>query len=212
MPSKPWAAVDGNTSAHVGTFSSRGSRAEKDFEKMRSRCRRLDFNCPTFDNPPRKLDRVDLDMYPMASPESPLPPRSPGFYLFRSHSSIPPPTPYSTNDSLLHEVLPHFTRQFMRSVTSVILPVVLLPFHFFFLFLSIMTTVLAGIFLSWHAFMVYLDIGVNTASQIYSDFAFGGRKTARRRLDLLRKAVDRGEVVRLEYERPRARGRGLTIG
>jgi hypothetical protein len=150
----------------------------------------------------------------MNSPESPVPQRSPGFYLFRSNSSIPPPLPSSspTTDSFLHEVLPHMTRQIMRSVTSVILPIILLPFHFFFLFLSIMTTLLAGVFLSWQAFMVYFGIGMNTVSQIYSDYAIGGKKISRQRRDLLRRVVmERDETVRIESVRPRVRGRGLTI-
>jgi hypothetical protein len=101
----------------------------------------------------------------------------------------------------------------MRSVTSVVLPIVLLPIHFGLLFLSVLTTVMAGVFLSWRAFMVYLDIGVNTAQQVYSDYAVGGRRIGRQRRDLLRKVVlEREEAVR-GSEKPRIRERrGLTIG
>src|SRR5436190_19172024 len=113
----------------------------------------------------------------MPSPESPAPPRSPGFYLFRSNSSIPPPQTALPSDSFFHQILPFFVRQLLRSVTSFLLPIILLPFHFFFLFLSILTTALAGVFLSWRAFIVYLDIGMNTASQIYSDYAIGGSRS-----------------------------------
>lgn len=149
----------------------------------------------------------------MASPESPIPPRSPNFYLFRSNSAIPPPTPrLPPEDSFIRDVLPHITRQITRSVTSVILPIVLLPFHSFLFVLSVITTLLAALFLSWRAFMVYVDIGFNTASQVYSDYAFGGKKIGRRRRDLLRRVVlEREEAVRVENNRPRQRGRGVTI-
>jgi hypothetical protein len=146
----------------------------------------------------------------MPSPESPIPPRSPGFYLFRSHSSIPPPSP-TLNASILYEVLPHFARQVFRNVTSIVLPIILLPLHFFFLFLSITTTLIAATFLSYRALMVYMDIALSTMGQIYADYV-NGRK-GRRRRDLLRKVVlEREEAVRLENLRPaRNRTRGLTI-
>lgn len=61
--------------------------------------------------------------------------------------------------------------------------------------------------------MVYLDIGVNTAQQVYSDYAVGGRRVGRRRRDLLRKVVlEREEAVR-GIEKPQIRERrGFTIG
>jgi hypothetical protein len=61
--------------------------------------------------------------------------------------------------------------------------------------------------------MVYLDIGVNTAQQVYSDYAVGGRRVGRRRRDLLRKVVlEREEAVR-GFEKPQIRERrGFTIG
>src|SRR5579862_9726205 len=102
------------------------------------------------------------------SPPSPFPPRSPGFYLFRSHSSIPPPPPPSpspsttTSTTLITDILPHLIRHLMRSATGIILPVVLLPFHFFLLILSVMTTCVALLFLWARAFIVYIDIGLNT--------------------------------------------------
>jgi hypothetical protein len=76
-----------------------------------------------------------------------------------------------------------------------------------------MTTILAAAFLSWRAFIVYLEIGMNTASQVYSDYAVGGRKGGRRRRDLLRKVVfEREKAIRSENERPKTRERrGLTI-
>jgi hypothetical protein len=149
----------------------------------------------------------------MTTPESPVPPRSPSFYIFRSNSAIPPPTPQThSNDSFIHDILPHLARQTIRSVTAVILPIVLLPFHFFLFVLSVITTLLAALFLSWRAFMVYVDIGFNTASQVYSDYAFGGKRIGRRRRDLLRRVVlEREEAVRAENNRPLQRGRGLTI-
>lgn len=60
--------------------------------------------------------------------------------------------------------------------------------------------------------MVYLDIGWNTAQQVYSDYAVGGRRVGRRRRDLLRRVVlEREEAVR-ESDQPRVRERrGLTI-
>src|SRR5579862_9535562 len=93
------------------------------------------------------------------SPPSPLPHRSPGFYLFRSHSSIPPPPPPSpsppppTPPPPLPDILPHLIRHLMRSATGIILPVVLLPFHFFLLILSVMTTCVALLFLWARAFI-----------------------------------------------------------
>ena len=60
--------------------------------------------------------------------------------------------------------------------------------------------------------MVYIDIGFNTASQVYSDYAFGGKRVGRRRRDLLRRVVlEREEAVRAESERPKQRGRGNTL-
>jgi hypothetical protein len=150
----------------------------------------------------------------MISPESPTLPRSPGFYIFRSHSSIPPPEPpLPQPSSLFHEILPSITRQLIRSITSVLLPIILLPFHFFFLLLSIMTTILAAVVLSWRAFMVYLDIGMSTTSQVYSDYTIGRRRVDKRRRDLLRKIVlEREKAIRAENERPKTRERrGLTI-
>lgn len=67
-----------------------------------------------------------------------------------------------------------------------------LPFHFF-LFFSVITTILI---LSWMAFTVYLDIGINTASQIYSDYAVGERRIGKRRLELLRGIVLEREAIR----------------
>jgi len=148
----------------------------------------------------------------MTSPDSPVPVRSPSFYLFRSNSSIPPPHSPINHESVLHEVIPHLARRIIRRVTSVVLPIVLLPFHFFFLFLSIITTIMAALFLSWRGFLVYLEIAMNTVEQVYSDFAVGGNKLGKRRRDLLRKVViDREEAVRQEQIRPRPRGRGMTI-
>ena len=150
----------------------------------------------------------------MISPESPLPPRSLGFYLFRSNSSIRPPTerPDTGKDTFLHKTVPHLVRRIMRSVTSVVLPVILLPFHFLFLFLSILTTILATVFLSWRAFVVYLDIAMNTASQVYSDYVIGEKKMERRKKDLLRKDVlEREEAVRSENVPHNTRSRGRTI-
>jgi hypothetical protein len=100
----------------------------------------------------------------------------------------------------------------MRSVTAIILPIILLPFHFFFLVLSIITTLLAGAFLSWRAFMVYVDIAMDSLGQVYADYVVGGKRRGRRRRDLLRKVVlEREEAVKAHNERPRARGRGSTI-
>ena len=67
--------------------------------------------------------------------------------------------------------------------------------------------------LSWRAFIVYLDIGLNTASQIYSNYAVGGKGGGNKRRDLLRKVVlEREEALRIERERPKTRERrGLTI-
>lgn len=66
------------------------------------------------------------------------------------------------------------------------------------------------LFLSLRAFGVYIEIGMNTLSQLYSDYALGGKRIGRRKRDLLRRvAIEREESVRAE--RPRARGRGLTI-
>jgi hypothetical protein len=147
----------------------------------------------------------------MAAPESPPPPRSLGFYLFRSYSSIPPPSPL-IHDSFLHEVFLHFARQISHSVTSVLLPIILLPFHFFFLFLSIVTTLIAMVFLSYRALVVYLNIIFNTIGQIYSDYLAGG-KGGRQRRDLLRTvAFEREESVRMSNLRfGRNRSRGVTI-
>ena len=60
---------------------------------------------------------------------------------------------------------------------------------------------------------MYLDIGINTASQVYSDYAVGGRRVGRKRRDLLRKVLlEREEALRMERERPKTRERrGLTI-
>ena len=59
---------------------------------------------------------------------------------------------------------------------------------------------------------MYLDIGMNMAGEVYSDYAVGGRRIGRRRRDLLRKVVlEREEAVRGEHDRPKQRGRGLTI-
>jgi hypothetical protein len=146
----------------------------------------------------------------MTSPESPIPPRSPGFYLFRSNSAIPPPlTPPPREDSFLHDIFPHLTRQLIHSVTSILLPVILLPFHFFFLFLSIITTLLAGSCLLWRAFIVYVSIGMDTFWQVYSD-AVGGRSGKRRRELLRRVVMEREEAVRAE-QKPITRNRGLTL-
>jgi hypothetical protein len=148
----------------------------------------------------------------MSSPDSPLPPRSPSFYIFRSNSSIPPPEPPPKTDSLLTDVLPHLLKQSMRSVTAVALPIILLPLHFFFLVLSIITTVLAGAFLSWRAFMVYVDIALDTFKQVYEDYVLGTKETGRRRRKLLKKAVlEREDAVKAPAERPHPRGRGSTI-
>ena len=97
-------------------------------------------------------------------------------------------------------------------VAAIVLPIILLPIHFFFLVLSILTTVLAGAFLSWRAFVVYLEIGMDTLGRIYTDI-FKGRSTGRRRRDLLKKAVlEREDAVKAAQNyQPRARGRGLTI-
>jgi hypothetical protein len=76
-----------------------------------------------------------------------------------------------------------------------------------------MTTWVAFLFLWARAFVVYIDIGINTASQVYSDYAFGGRRIGRRRRDLLRRVVlEREQAVRVESERPKQRGRGATLG
>jgi ABC-type methionine transport system permease subunit len=148
----------------------------------------------------------------MLNSESPIPPRSPSFYRFRSHSSIPPPQPHHETDSLVTDVIPHLVKQSIRSVTAIILPIFLLPFHFFFLVLSIITTLLAGAFLSWTAFMVYVDIAMDSLGQVYADYIVGGKRRGRRRRDLLRKVVlEREEAVKAYTERPRARGRGSTI-
>jgi len=59
---------------------------------------------------------------------------------------------------------------------------------------------------------VYLEISVNTLSQIYTDYAVGGRKVGRRRRDLLRRVVlEREEAVRAEKLKTKTRGRGWTI-
>src|ERR1700738_3283531 len=110
----------------------------------------------------------------MSTPESPVPPRSPGFYLFRSNSSIRPPQSAPATDSLVADILPHLFRRIMRLVAAIVLPIILLPIHFFFLVLSILTTVLAGAFLSWRAFVVYLEIGMDALGRIYTDI-FKGR-------------------------------------
>jgi hypothetical protein len=100
----------------------------------------------------------------------------------------------------------------MRSVTAVVLPIVLLPFHFFFLVLSIITTLVAGAFLSWRAFMVYVEIAMDTLGQVYADYVLGSRKTGRRRRDLLRRVVlEREDAVKAQNERPNRRGRGSTL-
>jgi hypothetical protein len=66
--------------------------------------------------------------------------------------------------------------------------------------------------LSWRAFMVYLAIGMNTASQVYSDYAVDERKVGKRKRELLRRIVlEREEAIRIEHERQKTRGRGLTI-
>jgi hypothetical protein len=51
------------------------------------------------------------------------------------------------------------------------------------------------------AFTVYLDIGMNTPSQIYSDYAVDERRIGKRRLELLRGIVlEREEPIRMEHE------------
>lgn len=151
----------------------------------------------------------------MNSPESPLHP--PSFYVLHSNSSIPPPTqtpspPTQSRPSIVYTILPHLARRVTHSITSVLLPVALLPFHLFFLFLSIVTTLLAILFLSTTAVRVYLEIGMNTLTQVYSDYAIGGRKIGRRRRDLLRRVVlEREEAVRAEKMNARMRARGMTI-
>lgn len=150
----------------------------------------------------------------MTSPESPIPPRSPGFYLFRSNSSIPPPVPPTT--SFFHTILPSLIRQLIRSITSILLPIILLPLHFLFLFLSILTTVLAMLFLSWRGFVVYLDIGMTTASQVYSDLVGDRGKRGEGRQEILRRVVleREREVGRMAAERGAVRTRarrGLSI-
>jgi hypothetical protein len=164
----------------------------------------------------------------MSSPDSPLLPHSPGFYVFHSKPSIPPPALTATATAIgatrtargappttatvLHTVLPHLARRLTHSVTSVVLPIALLPFHLFFLFLSLITTLLALLFLSARALQVYLEIGMTTLSQMYSDYVEGGRKVGRRRRDLLRRVVlEREEAVRAEKLSGRMRGRGLTM-
>ena len=116
------------------------------------------------------------------------------------------------HDSSLGEAFPHFVRQIVGFVTSIALPIVLLPFHFFFLFLSISTTLLASLLLFLRVFLVYLDVIVHTAGQIYADYTHGGRKQDKRRRDLLRKVANqREEAVRGGNERLKYRGRGATI-
>jgi len=156
----------------------------------------------------------------MRTPSSPLRPRGPGFYVFRDNSSIPPPrTPTSlatppgcAQPSVVHTILPQLGRRLTRSISSILLPVALLPFHLFFLFLSVVTTFLALLFFSVRTLQVYLEISVNTLSQIYTDYAVGGRKVGRRRRDLLRRVVlEREEAVRAEKLKTKTRGRGWTI-
>ena len=49
---------------------------------------------------------------------------------------------------------------------------------------------------------------MNTASQIYSDYAIGGSRSGRRKRDLVRKVVlEREESLRAGNERPRTRER-----
>ena len=61
--------------------------------------------------------------------------------------------------------------------------------------------------------MVYLDIGMNTASQVYSDYVVGESRIGKRKRELLRKLVlEREEAIRMEHERPKTRvRRGLSI-
>ena len=74
------------------------------------------------------------------------------------------------------------------------------------------TTLVALVFLWLRAFGVYLEIGANTLSQVYSDYAVGGKRVGRRRRDLLRRVVlEREQAVRVENERPAQRGRGNTL-
>jgi len=148
----------------------------------------------------------------MSSPESAPLPRSSSFYYFRSNSSIPPPRQIESDTSnvFLPHIIPHVIKRIVRSVAAVVLPIVLIPFHYFLLILSVITTILAMLFLSLRAFVVYIEIGMNTLSQLYSDYALDGKRIGRRKRDLLRRVViEREESVRAE--RPRARGRGVTI-
>jgi len=150
----------------------------------------------------------------MSSPESAPLPRSPSFYRFRSRSSIKPPLPSTTptlNSLLYNNILPHVLKRLIRSITAVILPIILLPFHYCLLLLSITTTLLAMLFLSLRAFGVYLEIAMKTLSQVYSDYAMPGKRNRRRRRDLLIRAVLEREEAARAVEPVRSRGRGMTI-
>lgn len=61
--------------------------------------------------------------------------------------------------------------------------------------------------------MVYLDIGMNIATQFYSEYAVDERKIGKRRRELLRRIVlEREEAIRMEQELPQTREkRRLTI-
>jgi ABC-type methionine transport system permease subunit len=146
----------------------------------------------------------------MSSPGSPLrlrgPPRPYEPFLT---SELSPQRGKPVQTSFFRDILPHVIKRIARTLASVILPIALLPFHFFFLILSIITTLLAFAFLSWRAFMVYVDIAMDTLSQVYQDYVVGSKRTGRRRRDLLRKVVL--ETVRAQSQPPQARGRGLAI-
>jgi hypothetical protein len=144
-----------------------------------------------------------------SSSESPPLPRSPAFYRFRSYSSIKPLDIQSTS-AQHHQILPHILKRIMRSVAAVILPIILLPFHYCLLLLAMLTTILSMVFLSLRAFGVYLEITMKTLSQVYADFAMPGRRSRRRKRDLLiRVVLEREEAARTEPIR--SRGRGFTI-
>src|SRR5262245_38461871 len=129
----------------------------------------------------------------MSAPEFPPLPRSPSFYYFRSNSAISPPRSSSPSSPsrrklLVDDGLPHFMGRMMCSVAAVVLPVVLLPFHFFLFVLSVSTTLAALVFLSLRAFAVYVGIAVRAASQMCSDYVLQERK-GRKKRDFLRRLV-----------------------
>jgi hypothetical protein len=121
-------------------------------------------------------------------PPPPPPPSSPSFYTFNSNTAIDYPAPRSTRKSFLQDVLPHFTRRILRSLTEIILPFILLPFHFFLLVLSVCTTVLAIAFLMLRTVGAYVDVAVVTGGQVW-DGLRGGRSRRRRRDQVLRRLV-----------------------